>query len=214
MGNVRSPLRQIRFLARINRGRVRELLEEASKTAVTEPGPDALAALVPKWLAAGESRTDIRQAAALLEATSTNVHRYTGLVIEAVLDGRNLPAMGDQAVEEQRLTALPAAEAFAVLAARDPRLADLEEDVRAGRLSAPASMLGPKGRLASLDDRLPPEDRAEAGRVREQYVTAKALHERIKDTIGPDSRTTDPLLGSSIASGIAARYLMGLAELV
>src|SRR5205085_6953748 len=93
---VRSPLKQIRFLMRINRGRVRELVEEASKGAVTEPGADAIAALVPTWVAAGESRVDIRQAAELLESTSTHVHRYAGSVIHAVLDGRNLPVMGDE----------------------------------------------------------------------------------------------------------------------
>jgi hypothetical protein len=92
----------------------------------------------------------------------------------------------------------PDGELWADLVVREPKLAELAADVRAGRYGL---KMDESPTSAQLGD---PEYRRQLG---ESARLTLELFERVKQCVGPLSRSADPVINSRAARAIATSYL-------
>jgi hypothetical protein len=126
------------------------------------------------------------------------VDRWRSLVLAAG-EGKPPPLLAPEKVaadEQQRqLSLLPTADGFAQLAAREPKLLDLERRIRESEPPSSGS-----GWRASQRPVIPSRE------------SAQALMQELTATVGPQSDHADPLLRSSTALMVALHHCMDFAN--
>jgi hypothetical protein len=158
-------------------------------------------------LAAGRRRDLERAAGSLSHDNSYREFRELNgayRLIGAALDGSEVASLSDEEAaridEIEAFHALSASDAFSELLRREPRLAELEADVRAGMID---------GTPDALDAARPIADRIDAAlRPLSKRIE---LSERLSRIIGPRSGQSDPVLSSSTARTSASLHFEQIA---
>lgn len=211
--------------------RTKALLDRANELALQGREDDAAVAELVT-LARGKRRT-LRQA--------RNVSRFWGLhrehrhanrvyrLLDGACSGGHVPAVDredNRRIEEvEAMLALPRAQRWALLLEREPRLREIEEEVRSGSfgrlrcahhresVATGETHIGPDGRARPvMTSSGAPFSDAESQELRETANNATALHRRVSQLVGPDSAQQGLLLGSTRAQNAAEDYLMHCAE--
>ena len=145
---------------------------------------------------------------AALGARQEGAHRESRLdnlahrLLQAAIAGTAVEPISDE--ERERLGEIDAfsdlsdSRAWRVLAEREPRLADLEADARAGVFG---------GRKLT---QLPPEEREQAAHA--ELEAMRLLSERLDPLVGPRANSPDVLLATHVASEVARAHLERMYE--
>jgi hypothetical protein len=144
-------------------------------------------------VAAGRDPESVAATSLLSEAS----HDQSGMALEHLFEG-----------EELALLRLTPEEGFSLLVSLEPRLGELEAEVRSGTLRG----VEPTGLISWLMRHSPPsEERDRIGKERDHLGTLKETLKRTRQLVGPSAPGQSGLLAADAALGVATRHLATVA---